>query len=135
MRKKLKGSGEIIGYTVTSILLTIIFIFAINIFLYFYVESQIQSAADVIARRIVVCDSLEAARTKAQGTADEILVSKSIREGSVRVYVEYVPGSIQEWKKGSFIMIFISANIRTGLPFSSGNVDTSTMVMVEGGGE
>lgn len=74
MNKKWKqGSGEAIGFGICMTFMTMFLIYLIGFFILTRTTNQMENAANLIARNIVVCDSIEDARVLAQDKAEEYL--------------------------------------------------------------
>lgn len=137
MKHKLKGSGEFIGWTVAVTGLTSFVILLVGLFFLCRGVSQMENAVDTISRDIVVCDSLSDARTLAQEKAEKQMADfdSVIKAGTVKAEVVYSPGSRQEWKKGNYVTVILSADMDCRVPVISGVRETSAMVMIERDGK
>ena len=127
-----KGTGEFIGFALTSVILLGIFIIIIGVVLLNNTSEIMDNAVSEIGRQVVTCDSIDDARRDAQMIADDIFQdNKSIVPGTVRVEVEFSLGSDTEWKKGNFITVFLSAELISTTPATSGVKEVSAMLMIE----
>lgn len=95
-----------------------------------------ENAVSEIGRQVVTCDSIEEARADAQTIAEYIFEDNhTITPGTVKTKIKFAPGSDQEWKKGNFINIYLSAELVSTTPATSGVKEVSALLMIENDGE
>lgn len=134
MNKKWKqGSGEAIGFGICMTFMTMFLIYLIGFFILTRTTNQMENAANLIARNIVVCDSIEDARVLAQDKAEEYLTDymSVIYTDSIEAKVEYAAGSDREWEKGNYITLFLTVDIDSHMPVMSGLKTVTVMMMIE----
>lgn len=127
-----KGSGTFLEYTITSVILTLILIIMVSIFIKRFSIENFELYSAQIARDIVTCTSLEEAQELAEEEAETFFSEIStIREDDINVFVEYAPGSPEEWRKGNFIVLYIEGKINPLVAMGTTNYNTRTLVMIE----
>lgn len=134
MNKKWKqGSGETIGFGICMTFMTMFLIYLIGFFILTRTTNQMENAANLIARNIVVCDSIEDARVLAQDKAEEYLTDymSVISTDSIEAKVEYAAGSDREWEKGNYITLFLTVDIDSHMPVMSSLKTVTVMMMIE----
>lgn len=134
MNKKWKqGSGETIGFGICMTFMTMFLIYLIGFFILTRTTNQMENAANLIARNIVVCDSIEDVRVLAQDKAEEYLTDymSVISTDSIEAKVEYAAGSDREWEKGNYITLFLTVDIDSHMPVMSGLKTVTVMMMIE----
>ena len=134
MNKKWKrGSGEAIGFGICMTFMTMFLVYLIGFFILTRTTNQMENAANLIARKIVVCDSIEDARVFAQDKAEEYLTDymSVISTDSIEAKVEYTAGSDREWEKGNYITLFLTVDIDSHMPVMSGLKTVTVMMMIE----
>lgn len=134
MNKKWKqGSGEAIGFGICMTFMTMFLIYLIGFFILTRTTNQMENAANLIARNIVVCDSIEDARVLAQDKAEEYLTDymSVISTDSIEAKVEYAAGADREWEKGNYITLFLTVDIDSHMPVMSGLKTVTVMMMIE----
>ena len=131
-----KGSGEFIGFTISCVFLSLFLALIIGVTILNNTGEVMENAVSEIGREIVVCESLEEARSQAQSMAEQVLGPyDSIRAETIEADVDYAPGSDTEWKKGNFIKVFLSAELVSSSPATSGVKEVSAMLMIEKNGD
>ena len=131
-----KGAGEFIGFTIASIGLLSFLIMILGVSLLNNTSEIMENAVSEIGRQVVTCDSIEEARADAQTIAEYIFKDNhTITPGTVKTEIEFAPGSDQEWKKGNFINIYLSAELVSTTPATSGVKEVSALLMIENDGE
>lgn len=130
-----KGGGEYIGYSISMVLLSYLFILIISFMILNSAMGTIENASALISRDIVTCSSLDEAREKAQKEAEQYLSQcGNIQSDSIRADVGYAAGSDTEWEKGNFLEVTITGYVQTCEPFTSGNKVSSATIMIENSG-
>lgn len=127
------GGGTFIGYAIAMTSFCTILVLLLGLFQIARTNSQLEHAADKISRDIVVCESLEEARTLAQEELEAYMEGFMIpvKEDHILAEVHYNPGSDEEWKKGNFINLLVTAEYESRVPFISGTRTVTAMVMIE----
>lgn len=117
------------GFTVTSVFLTSLFILFISVTVLQNTVTAIESSVSIIGRSLVTLDSLDAAKEQAKAQAKYMLGGyKNCK--SIRTKVDFLPG-YNKWEKGSFIRLTVSAKVKTYDPLTTRRHKYSTVVMVE----
>ena len=123
------------GFTVAVLFFMTFLIMIIGFYTQYRAIISLDNAVMIISQDIVTCEDLDEAREQALEEAYLILGdTKVIPKNSITVDVNYSLGSEQEWKKGNFITVYLSADIKSFDPFTSGVKNTSAMVMIENNG-
>lgn len=135
LKKKIrKGSGGMLEYVVSVIALCYMIILICGIMALQIARNDIEDAAGIISRDIVVCTSLEEAQETAQQEAQALLLdSYFVDVESVEASVYYAPGSAQEWAKGNYVYVSISAYVTSTEPVTSGTKYATSLAMIERG--
>ena len=129
-RKLQKGSGEFIGFSISMVGLCSFLVFFIGFYLFFQTTLAMENAANLVGRDVVVCESLEEAEELAQDGAETLLSGYQGLE-NIRAYVDYTPGSDEEWKKGNFITVTIMADMTFSVPMVDSTKTVTNVVMIE----
>lgn len=131
-----KGEGEFLGGVISIIFLCYLLFIILGLFNFYNTSISMDNALTEISRDIVVCTSLDEARDTAREEAEDYLEKiGNIRKESISAEVDFAAGSIdEEWRKGNFIDITISAYINTSEPFTSQTKTATTTVMIERNG-
>ena len=119
-------------FSIVSVMLTTILLMIVNIFIKRYAIENFELYSDQIARDIVVCESLDAAKELAKNEAEVFFGrTANIELKSLMVDVDYTMGSDREWKKGNYITLTIAGNINGFNMFVGNTYTTDTMMMIE----
>lgn len=130
-----KGAGTFLEFSITGVMLTWILLMIVGLFMKRYSIEDFELYSEQISREVVVCESLEDARQLAEDRKQELFSQIStIDENSVTISVDYAPGSPQEWKKGNFLVIYVTGHINSTLMITETNYSTRIMVMIENNG-
>ena len=125
-----RGAGEFIGYTITVTFLLYILILGLSAMILFRNIRLLTQSAQKAARECVTAHSLADAGKIAQMEADKALQGRT-GVSDIRASVTPAAFSGNEWKKGSYIYVRVSAYIATMDPLTSGTRDCVVMIMVE----
>lgn len=127
------GGGTFIGYAIAMTSFCTILVLLLGLFQITRTNTQLEHAADKISRDIVVCESLDEARALAQEELEAYMQGFMIpiKEDHLLAEVYYNPGSEEEWKKGNFINLLLTAEYDYHVPLISGTRTVTAMVMIE----
>ena len=127
-----KGAGGMLEYTVSIIGLAYMVILLSGLMALQISRNDIEDAANLISRDVIVCGSLEEAQELAEKEAKVLLLdSYFVDVESVEASVSFVPGSGTEWEKGNYVYVSISAHVSSTEPLTSGTKYATAMAMIE----
>ena len=91
MKRWKKGVGEMIGYTIAILFLTIFYFIIMNALILNNAENVMEECVMNIGRQVVTCESLKDAQDRVQDVA-EYYETKVIDKSSIKATVTFAPG-------------------------------------------
>ena len=106
MKRWKKGVGEMIGYTIAILFLTIFYFIIMNALILNNAENVMEECVMNIGRQVVTCESLKDAQDRVQDVAEYYLPkeTKVIDKSSIKATVTFAPGykkDQRKWEKES----------------------------------
>lgn len=130
-----EGAGEFIGFTVSVVFLMSFLLLIFGMFMQYRAMGDLDSAVMTISHDIVSCESLEEAQDMAEEEMTWLLGdTKYMPASRMQIRVGYASGSDQEWRKGNFITVSLSAYMNSYDPITKGTREVSAMAMIERNG-
>lgn len=105
--KKIKsrsGAGEFISFSISILLLCLIFMTMLYLGVSAIKKVDVEKASQAAARRIVVCADPQTAASIAQETARAVAGNQAVAQ------IAYNEGSKQKWEKGALIDVLVRYN-------------------------
>ena len=96
-----------IGTTIAMLLYLLLTV--VGIFIKRYTVEQLSLRADQMARKVVVCESIDDAEKTIEDNKDVFTDLAFVND--IDITVDYVPGGDASWKKGNYININYSADV------------------------
>lgn len=151
VNKKMRGAGELIGFTIASLLLTMFLILLLGCGELYATLKSLDEGVQDLGRAAVVCTSLEDAQKTVQKQAQKkfsgnhLIQAKSIKTNVSYVKVQKPKSSDNtnsdfnaqnqaSWMKGNFIRIVLTVHVKTTTPVTSGTKGAETTMMIERNG-
>lgn len=130
-----KGSSSI-SLAVSILGFCIFFILIIHIFTTYVGNDRVQTALQVIARDIVVCESKDKAEEMAKEEATQLLEGQFLRDIDAYVTLNQTNiGKTTKWKKGQFATLHITGKINGLFSNNAKNFDYEYTFMIENKGK
>ena len=94
MKRWKKGVGEMIGYTIAILFLTIFYFIIMNALILNNAENVMEECVMNIGRQVVTCESLKDAQDRVQDVAKYYLQKETrvIDKSSIKATVTFAPG-------------------------------------------
>lgn len=125
-----KGAAEFISFAVTAPFICIIVIMMCAYISMSSAVHSIRNATEVAGRSAALCSNYNDACIQSQRVAENAITSKKIE--NIEVTIEYANEADQAWHKGNYIIVNVSANIDTIMPYvTNGKRTVSTIVCIE----
>ena len=126
---KCRKGMSFLSFAIGGVFLTYLLLFVIGLFIQQYTVRQCDIYVDTIARKLVVCESMEQAKEVARQCIESVSIT-GVSEMSVDV--DYAIGyNAEVWQKGGYLTINVHANISTGLFMGDKPYDRWLMKMIE----
>lgn len=131
MKRIRKGSA-----TLEALICSLIVLFFLMLVVHIYFQVHASLVMNVvcadISHDVVSCTSLDEAQQLADDTAsDRLRKYKDIDKASLRCDVYYAVGGEQEWKKGNFLTVELSAPLISPFSATGGYYRKRMTVMIE----
>jgi len=123
-----KGTGEMLGLSIVSLIIVAVLIALVAIIQYSYAVDSVVNATNVSARAAALCNSFSEARDKTLTITENSNTNPNVSEIKV-IDIKNLEGN--DWRTGDMIEIKVTARIHTILPILSGVYETSSMVVIE----
>lgn len=139
MKRWKKGVGEMIGYTIAILFLTIFYFIIMNALILNNAENVMEECVMNIGRQVVTCESLKDAQDRVQDVAKYYL-QKEIRvidKSSIKATVTFAPGykkDQRKWEKGRFIQVSVTADVHGFTQWFQKPKTVRAIYMIENGG-
>lgn len=138
MKRWKKGVGEMIGYTIAILFLTIFYFIIMNALILNNAENVMEECVMNIGRQVVTCESLKDAQDRVQDVAEYYLPeTKVIDKSSIKATVTFAPGykkDQRKWKKGRFIQVSVTADVHGFTQWFQKPKTVRAIYMIENGG-
>ena len=128
MKRWKKGVGEMIGYTIAILFLTIFYFIIMNALILNNAENVMEECVMNIGRQVVTCESLKDAQDRVQDVADK---------SSIKATVTFAPGykkDQRKWEKGKFIQVSVTADVHGFTQWFQKPKTVRAIYMIENGG-
>lgn len=139
MKRWRSGVGELIGYTISILFLTIFYFIIMNALILNNAENVMEECIMSVGRQVVICESMDQAKDRVQDAAEYYLPkeTKVIDKSTIRATVSYAPGykkDQQKWEKGKFIQISVTADVHGFSNWFHKPKTVRAIYMIENGG-
>lgn len=128
MKRWKKGVGEMIGYTIAILFLTIFYFIIMNALILNNAENVMEECVMNIGRQVVTCESLKDAQDRVQDVIDK---------SSIKATVTFAPGykkDQRKWEKGRFIQVSVTADVHGFTQWFQKPKTVRAIYMIENGG-
>lgn len=129
MKRWKKGVGEMIGYTIAILFLTIFYFIIMNALILNNAENVMEECVMNIGRQVVTCESLKDAQDRVQDVAEYYR--------SIKATVTFAPGykkDQRKWEKGRFIQVSVTADVHGFTQWFQKPKTVRAIYMIENGG-
>lgn len=129
MKRWKKGVGEMIGYTIAILFLTIFYFIIMNALILNNAENVMEECVMNIGRQVVTCESLKDAQDRVQDVAKYYL--------PIKATVTFAPGykkDQRKWEKGKFIQVSVTADVHGFTQWFQKPKTVRAIYMIENGG-
>ena len=131
MKRWKKGVGEMIGYTIAILFLTIFYFIIMNALILNNAENVMEECVMNIGRQVVTCESLKDAQDRVQDVAEYY------HKSSIKATVTFAPGykkDQRKWEKGKFIQVSVTADVHGFTQWFQKPKTVRAIYMIENGG-
>ena len=123
-----KGGASLLELSITTVLLASLLLIIVGLFTKKYTTENVNLLADQMARKIVVCSSLDEAEQYIDDNKD-VFDMDFVED--MEIYIDYVPGGEEVWKKGNFINITFHGKINSISAFTDTTYNVTITKMIE----
>lgn len=130
------GNGEFIDFSVVGVFICFLFLIFISVIEYSSATNTINQALDATARCVAISDTEKNAKKNATKLAVNSIKSRYIYDKSAKVTIKPVKKSKTGktiWENGKYMIVTVTAQIKTLNPFyTSGRYGKSMVIALEG---